>query len=483
MMALPMPSASAEPGIRAMQSMPDGVYGTNVGLPTDGNDVSCGGPAWCVSVLLGGPDAPSRESSTPDTLSGTWSTPVSLESPSGATGFVLLSISCPSVGNCLAVGFGFLTAGGQEPVVATETSGVWSNPVQLTAPTTPDPVAIPDARLDAVQCVSSGNCVVAGADYGAESAYLFTATLSAGTWTAPTLLSEPTNSKVANSVSVACASVYRCMIVASHGPGIIGWTTSAWTEASGTWGGPVQIAAKDQFLASGMACPSTQTCLVVGSTETPQHPAYMVKSGGVWSSPRQLPLPRLSPLASAGWLNEISCASASLCVAEGNLITTGAALGGVVSWSNGKWSSIGLFRGSTGSTELGGISCPTLSRCVVDGAASYFPPKSSTGENWFDVSGIVSPLRWVGHPGPPIGVRATTAGGEIQISWLPPTDDGGAPVQAYLAVTGGASAQCRSVVDDCVLRGLKPGRYRARVFAITGGGYSRPAYSGVIVVH
>ena len=223
--------------------------------------------------------------------------------------------------------------------------------MQLTAPTTPDPVAIPDARLDAVQCVSSGNCVVAGADYGAESAYLFTATLSAGTWTAPTLLSEPTNSKVANSVSVACASVYRCMIVASHGPGIIGWTTSAWTEASGTWGGPVQIAAKDQFLASGMACPSTQTCLVVGSTETPQHPAYMVKSGGVWSSPRQLPLPRLSPLASAGWLNEISCASASLCVAEGNLITTGAALGGVVSWSNGKWSSIGLFRGSTGSTE------------------------------------------------------------------------------------------------------------------------------------
>jgi hypothetical protein len=72
----------------------------------------------------------------------------------------VLSVSCPSAGNCVAGGQYRGGAGDAEAFVAAEVNGVWYNAIKVAATATLS--AGRNAQVNSVSCPPAGNCVAAG---------------------------------------------------------------------------------------------------------------------------------------------------------------------------------------------------------------------------------------------------------------------------------------------------------------------------------
>ncbi|HLK45514.1 MAG TPA: hypothetical protein VKT18_05975, partial [Acidimicrobiales bacterium] len=98
---------------------------------------------------------------TADTeVDGSWQAPTSVALPKGATSYAdgLRSLSCPSAEDCVAVGTAQSASPLIEPIVATETAGVWSD----ASTKVPVPKGTQLGYLWSVWCGSVGSCVAAG---------------------------------------------------------------------------------------------------------------------------------------------------------------------------------------------------------------------------------------------------------------------------------------------------------------------------------
>jgi len=105
-------------------------------------------------------------------------------------------VSCPSAGNCTAVGFFTDAAGDFEPLTSTQSSGTFAPSVQLGLPS--NAVSIPGdqaATMNGVSCTSPGNCTAVGGytlDATFDGASMM-ATETSGTFATPTALVAPAN--------------------------------------------------------------------------------------------------------------------------------------------------------------------------------------------------------------------------------------------------------------------------------------------------
>jgi hypothetical protein len=156
------------------------------------------------------------------------------------------AVNCPSLGNCVAVGY--TTGTTWTPVVKTETNGVWGSPQAINGTASLGDGLNVD--LTNVSCGGPGDCTATGTyqgTNGVSTAYYVSET--AGTWGTPkavTSADQPagTYSEV-NGLS--CAAVGYCTIVGRYTDQ---GTTSAGTsisvaftldEADGTWGTPQPV--------------------------------------------------------------------------------------------------------------------------------------------------------------------------------------------------------------------------------------------------
>jgi hypothetical protein len=150
-------------------------------------DVSCPDVGDCVAVGSARMSGASGEifQGLVETLSdGAW-TPTAIPdvSASGKNGFVSLSaVSCPARGSCVAVGF-VNSAHGSLPVIEALSGGHWV-PVKPSLPGDADPTTA-SAVLNDVTCPAAGNCLATGW-YGTEVGlrYPYVDTLANDTWTA-----------------------------------------------------------------------------------------------------------------------------------------------------------------------------------------------------------------------------------------------------------------------------------------------------------
>ncbi len=184
-----------------------------------------------------------------------------------------------------------------------------------------------------------------------------------------TRLKRPRLGRSASLDALACSSATACVAIgmsgrsSNHGVLALRWSNGRWSEMS-LPAGPGRSLKVSAYQLTGLACPSTGTCVAVGQVSgvtTKPHavirPLLLRWNGQQWSSVR-------SPLT-AGTLRSVSCASATACTAVG-AGTEGPA---VLRLHAGRWTRVRLgprVSRAVGSS-LASISCPTAISCLATG--------------------------------------------------------------------------------------------------------------------
>ena len=247
---------------------------------------------------------------------GSWS-PTRLPGAPGSEGDYLFSVSCPTVGSCVAVGYFFTpeNGGGKGTMlVDTLADGKWS------VTSTPSPgSAFVDSFLYGVSCTTATSCVAVGnTDDGDSSTALpLILTLSGTTWS---VTKSPTVGSAAGLVAVSCPDATTCIATGNRTPpGSL--KTLVETRTGGTWSvtpSPGSGGQNPTYGARGLtavSCLSAASCVAVGQLSGPG-PVVGTLADRTWSVASS---PNPVPKDSASGLYGVSCPTAATCVAVGAL--------------------------------------------------------------------------------------------------------------------------------------------------------------------
>ena len=172
------------------------VFGHSVRLPIPGgfpkasdvtvSDVSCTSKGNCVAVgeylLNNNVDLPRPIIFTE--VGGKWTSVLRPALPSNATGpySPLSSVSCPSLGHCVASG-SYSVGEVYKPFVLTETTGKWGREVEVPLPGDASNAKTSLAFLFSISCSLTTLCVAVGQYDTASAVEGFIDTESSGAWT------------------------------------------------------------------------------------------------------------------------------------------------------------------------------------------------------------------------------------------------------------------------------------------------------------
>jgi hypothetical protein len=279
-------------------------------IATQGNRLSlvaCPAPGNCTAVgTYSDQDATAGEYPwVLEQTAGRWAAGAALRLPADASPygnperggtapfFGFTGLSCPSSGNCTAVG-GYLGASDVElGLILTERNGNWSRGVRAPLP----PHAVPDSE--------------------------------------PNELNSPI-------ASVSCAAPDDCAAVGSYVLKVGGRPRGLLlTERGGTWKAstlvlPAGAQAPGGVFLSSIECPSRGNCVAIGyyASHGKTHGVIVRERRGTWERGMKAALPANAAAASSQhtFLNSVSCASASRCTIAGTYTTrSGVGQGLVVS--------------------------------------------------------------------------------------------------------------------------------------------------------
>jgi hypothetical protein len=297
--------------------------------------------------------------------------------PAGARASSLEGVSCSSAVRCAAVG----TYTNGSGVAVTSIDG-W-NGLEWTIQPSSNPVGASASDLRAVSCVGFPLCMATGSSTGASSL----ATNISETWQAGWSLQATPNpagatasymaGPSAGGTHVSCSSPIACVgvgfyVSASGGEGSLAerWNGSEWSIQ--TTPGPV--GASESYL-HGVSCASSSACTAVGYYEGGSGPWLTLAehwNGTEWSIQ---PTPSVTG-ASGSELYDVSCVSATACVAVGWYVNgAGTNVTLAERWNGSEWSvqSTPDPAGAKGSW-LYGTSCTSSTSCTAVGWS-----KNSTG--------------------------------------------------------------------------------------------------------
>ena len=247
------------------------------------------------------------------------------------------SISCPSVGNCSAVGHYDDSSGTAHGLLLTETAGSWAIGVEPVPPANANPTN-PGVSLSSISCASPGNCSAVGS-YADSSGHGEGLLLSetAGSWSVgveAVLPAHPASSYPYVSLgSVSCASAGNCTAVGTYDAGSPGNASThglLLTETAGSWATgvdavlPADAATPQQVNLLSVSCASAGNCSAVGRYSSPDGQGLqdrgllLTETGGSWGPGVEAVLPAGAKTSGqdAG-LTSVSCASAGNCTAVG----------------------------------------------------------------------------------------------------------------------------------------------------------------------
>jgi Bacterial Ig-like domain (group 3) len=276
------------------------------------------------------------------------------------------SVSCTSAGHCVAGGF-YTARGagdGNRAFVADETGGVWGSAREI--------ADAPGGVITSVSCGSAGHCAAVGGYYpttDTPSEQAFTVDQTGGAWGA----AQPVVGLAAQLNSVSCASAANCSAGGfSYDP--VGKVDEAFVvnETAGRWGTaqPVPgLAARtdgSDSAVNSVSCVSAGNCVAggdYGSAASPPRAFVDDETDGTWSA--------LTPLSSDGSISSVSCASAGNCSAVGVSGVSGGTRGTLLAdQSHGVWGGVQKVAGvnnDLGQAMVNSVSCRPSGQCSAGG--------------------------------------------------------------------------------------------------------------------
>jgi len=295
------------------------------------------------------------------------------------------AISCPSATTCMVVGYG---APINLPVLAATTNGGMSWTNQNLPPGV--------IQVLGISCPSTTTCSAVGAWTGAaapsaeEDAAVITTTNGGANWTSESI---PADSEELNGIS--CPSTTTCVAVGTvpyppsecppfpfSCPVSLDYSMST-TNGGTTWSG--ESGSSPGFAEGdsfqGVSCPSTSECMAVGGTNGIGEQRGIAE--GILLSGTCTLVTGCGSLSflSMSVVTSVSCFSASTCTA------VGAPLTGFV----GQIATAGVTGWTTQNAPLGavsGVTCPSASECMVsggvaeDGQPGAVAETTNGGANW-----------------------------------------------------------------------------------------------------
>ena len=348
------------------------------------SSVSCASAGNCTAVGMYFSSS-DRQGLLLSESSGSWTAAEApLPSDAGSLyGVILSSVSCPSVGNCTAVGSYLDSSSVNRGLLLSETSGSWTA-VEAPLPGTAGPN--PNVHLVSVSCASVGNCTAVGfyADGSSHDQGLLLSETS-GSWAvglkAPLPAYAAPNPNVSLG-SVSCASVGNCAADGEYTDALGNQLGLLLTETSGSWATgvaasvPANAATNPDVFLGSVSCPSAGSCAALGSyTDSSGHHQGLVlsESSGTWATGVEAGLPAgagTDPMVS---LDSLSCSSAGNCVAVGYYRdSSNDRQGLLLSESSGMWAtgveaSLPANAGANPNVLLSSVSCASVGNCAAVG--------------------------------------------------------------------------------------------------------------------
>ncbi|HYQ77528.1 MAG TPA: S8 family serine peptidase [Solirubrobacterales bacterium] len=361
--------------------------------------------------------------------SGTWTRAIqSVATPSGASNVVLRDVSCSSASACTAVG-SYLKEGLTRTLAVRSTGGAWSlqttptleaesgelngvscdsgtscravgkrgasvyalawNGTSWSTATIPNPNESGEAELQKISCSSATWCIAVGSSKTSMGNRSVLAERWNGTAWAVLGISVPGEALASYLQDVSCQSSTACTAVGRYVTKLEGSTPvdeQTLIESLGSSGWTVQSSAnplaKRLPRLSGVSCPST-VCKAVGwarksTTEAETVTLEESRSGSSWSittTPNPTTFPTPAPDAT---LQDVSCFSASMCLAVGGNKVKGKAFAEL--WNGSEWqlppNGFGVGDMSEGFADGSryGVACPTSGSCWVVGKTASGAP-------------------------------------------------------------------------------------------------------------
>jgi Putative Ig domain len=404
--------------------------------------------------------APSAPIWAPTVAYGDWHEP-------GSTGTFFMGTSCPTEGNCVAVGatepVGGLHPQEDIPVVAVGSDDTWGPTIGVALP------ALTGGLLQSVSCADATSCVAVGervvrAESGEveRTPLIVPISLSGGVATAgaPVPLTLPIDAGALGTgalAGVSCASVGHCTAVGGYNDTAGKFEAMIAVESGvGTWTAigpvPAPAAAQSEVVLKAISCPSGGACEAVGTyqdTSSHHYPwAVSVTDGIAGQAVPVTPPPSFVPAERENGLATISCPSAGVCTAAGSYSYT---VGGLIAPV-----AVPIANGTPGTAvklaippngqpagqefaSVSGISCSDAIDCVVAGNEALSSPTPLVGA---ETGGLWSALSSL-----PFGSAATVRGVASTLSCSSATDclisgyqinvAGAAQVSAYFAISAG----------------------------------------------
>jgi len=329
----------------------------------------------------------------------------------------LQSVSCPSVGNCTAVGTYTDSAGRGQVLLLKESAGKWATGIEATLPAGALPNQL--AAADSVSCASAGNCSAVGTYYDNQGQEVLLLRETDGSWATGVKATLPSNAAATNrnftSVpSISCASVGNCAAVGGY-ENNLGTEENPGTEeplllseTNGTWAAGVEAhlpadraPLADSSLVS-VSCPSAGNCDAVGdyvNNSGDDSGVLVNETAGSWATGVKATLPSNAAAPGAPFggtlypvLSSVSCAGPGSCNAGGSYVDSAGYsqafhLGTIPPLFTLKISKTGSGAGTVTSSPVG-ISCgSTCSHRYPSGTLVTLTAKAAVGSTFAGWSG------------------------------------------------------------------------------------------------
>jgi hypothetical protein len=276
---------------------------------------------------------------------------VAMPKPAGSVNVSVGGVACPAARECVTVGQAYPKSGDYYAIAEYWNGSRW----------TVGKAAAPgsSSELMAVSCANPSSCFAVG-EYTLKGKLSFTVLIEHWNGKGWTQLAAPVphGTSYGSLYDVSCATKSFCVAVGSDSAGelVERWNGKTWTATT-----PPSSTSSGTLW--GVSCPATTSCYAVGGDQVGTGAVVERWNGKKWSY-AAAPVPKGSQ---SPWLQDVSCVSATSCLAVGDELTSQ-----VFSdrWNGKSWKPVSMSASGGHLGYLVEVRCLTATSCVALGSVS-----------------------------------------------------------------------------------------------------------------